>query len=279
MSNVKKASINKRISRFISNIRGMKRENETMTVEEKRALIINEKTPFQIREAYKTLRSNILFSLPDDNNNKIIITSALASEGKSTTCINTAISFAETDKKVLIIDCDLRRPNIANLLNIQNKPGLSNVLVRMNSVEEAIKCNVRKNLDILPAGDIPPNPSELLDSERMKKLLETLGEKYDYIFLDTSPVLVVTDTAVLTRYCSGVLLLARYNRTDRNAVAAAVEQLMLANAKILGGIFNGIDNEGESYKYSRYGKYGKYGGYGYGYGYYRTSENADDERK
>ncbi len=254
--------------------REAKNGDNGMTIENKRKLILNEKTPFQIREAYKTLRTNILFSLPDEDGNKIIITSALASEGKSTSCINTAISFAETNKKVIVVDCDLRRPNVANLLDIPAKPGLTNVLVRINALDDVIRKNVRPNLDILPSGDIPPNPSELLDSERMKNLVETLGERYDYVFFDTPPVLSVTDTAILTRYCSGVLMLAHYNSTDRNALAAAVEQLTLANAKILGGIMCGIEADSDNYK-SRYGKYGKYGRYGGRYYYYssRGGEN------
>ncbi len=264
---------------FIKKSRKDSNPGDAMSVEDKRKFILNDKTGFQVREAYKAFRTNILFSLPDEGSNKIIITSSLAGEGKSTTCINTAISFAETNKKVIVVDCDLRRPNIANLLDIPLKPGLTNTLIRMNSLDEVIRRNVRPNLDVITAGDIPPNPSELLDSERMKKLMDTLGEQYDYVFLDTPPVLAVTDTAVLTRYCSGVILLAHYNRTDRNAVSAAVEQLMLANAKILGGILNGMESDGESYKYKRYSKYGgKYGygsGYGYGYGYGYGERQAD----
>lgn len=244
-----------------------KQGGSAMSIEDKRKFIINDKTSFQIKEAYKALRTNIIFSLPEEDNNKIIVTSALAGEGKSTTCINTAISFAETNKKVVILDCDLRRPNISNLLDIPMKPGLTNVLVRMNSLDDVIRKNIRPNLDVITAGDIPPNPSELLDSTRMRKLIETLSEQYDYVFIDTPPVLAVTDTSIITRYCSGVLMVARHNKTDRNAVSAAVEQLLLANAKIIGGIFNGLESDGKSYKYKRYGKnYGQ--GYGYGYGYY-----------
>lgn len=268
--NTRAYSKNKKISLFSG---GKKKGENTMSVEDKRKFILNENTNFQIREAYKAFRTNIIFSLPEENNNKIIITSSLAGEGKSTTCLNTAISFAETNKRVIVVDCDLRRPNVANLLDVPLKPGLTNVLVRMNSLEDVIRKNVRPNLDVITAGDIPPNPSELLDSERMRNIVEKLSQQYDYVFLDTPPVLVVTDTAILTRYCSGVILLAHYNRTDRNAVAAAVEQLRLANAKILGGILNGTEPEGKSYGYKRYGQYG--GKYGYGYGYSYAYEQHD----
>ena len=257
---------------------------DRMSVEEKRMFILNDKTPFQVKESYKGLRTNIIFSLPEAESNKIIITSSLASEGKSTTCVNTAISFAETNKKVIIVDCDLRRPNIANLLDISQKPGLSNVLVRMNDLHSVIRKNVRENLDVLVSGEIPPNPSELLDSAKMQEVIETLGKEYDYVFIDTPPVLAVTDTAILTKYCSGVLLLAHYNQTDRSAVAEAVEQLRLANAKILGGIFNGVEGEGDGYKYKYkrkgYYRYGGYrSGYGYGYGEHHKSEEDDSSDK
>lgn len=229
---------------------------DRMSVEEKRQFVLNDNTPFQIQEGYKALRTNIIFSLPEAESNKIIVSSSVASEGKSTTCVNIAISFAEINKRVIIIDCDLRRPNISNLLDIPQNPGLSNVLVRMNDLDSAIRKNVRPNLDVLASGAIPPNPSELLASSKMQEIIETLGREYDYVFVDTPPVLAVTDTAILTKYCSGVLLVAQHNRTDRRAVAEAVEQLRLANAKILGGIFNGVDNDTTAYK-RRYG-YGNY---------------------
>ena len=233
---------------------------DEMTIEEKREYILNDNTPFQVKESYKALRTNIVFSLPEAEDNKIIITSSVASEGKSTTCVNTAISFADINKKVIIVDCDLRRPNIANLMNIPQKPGLSNVLVRMTELNSVISRNVRPNLDVLVSGEIPPNPSELLASSKMQEIIETLGREYDYVFIDTPPVLAVTDTAILTKYCSGVLLVAQYNRTERSAVTEAVEQLRLANAKILGGIFNGV--EGDTFKYNRHYSFNDYDYYG-----------------
>lgn len=268
------------VTKVVNKVRkGNKPTADTMTIEEKRSFILNEKTPFNVVEAYKALRTNIIFSLPEEGNNKIIISSATASEGKSTTCINMAIAFAEIDKKVIIIDCDLRRPNISNLLDIPQKPGISNVLIRMNDLKSTIRKNVRKNVDVLTSGDIPPNPSELLSSPKMQEIVETLSREYDYVFIDTPPILAVTDTTILTSYCTGVLLLAHYNQTDRSAIAKAVEQLHLANAKILGGIFNGVESEGKSYKYKKNGYY-KYGGYGYGYGYgYGHRETADSDKK
>lgn len=248
--------------------------SDSMSIEEKRLHILNDNTPFKVKEAYKALRTNIIFSLPEEKNNRIIITSSVASEGKSTTCVNTAIAFAETNKKVIIVDCDLRRPNVANLLDIPQKPGLSNVLVRMSDLQSVIRKNVRENLDVLVSGEIPPNPSELLGSAKMGEIIDVLSQEYDYVFIDTPPVLAVTDTAILTKYCSGVLLVAHYNQTDRSAVSEAVEQLRLANAKILGGIFNGVENDGDGkYGYKKYFRYNNYyTGYGSG-----NSENSSDK--
>jgi len=163
----------------------------------KRAKVLNEKSSFHVKEAYKALRTNIVFSIPHDGAKKIIVTSALAGEGKSTNCLNLAISFAQTGAKVLIIDCDLRKPNVANLLNIAPTPGLSNVLANLNTVDSVIVHSDYANLDVIPSGDMPPNPAELLGSATMRDTLDKLSDLYEYIFLDTSPVNIVTDAAVI----------------------------------------------------------------------------------
>ena len=142
-----------------------------------REKILNSKSSFHVREAYKTLRTNLIFSLPSDACKKLVVTSALASEGKSTNCLNLAITFAEMDAKVLIVDCDLRRPNLARLLDVQNAPGLSNYLVGLNSLDEVVHQSTYNNLSYITAGNIPPNPVELLGSGNMEKLVEKLEER------------------------------------------------------------------------------------------------------
>lgn len=252
--------------------------------EDIREKILNNKTSFHVREAYKALRTNLIFSLPSDTCKKIVITSALASEGKSTNALNLAITFAEMDAKVLIIDCDLRRPNLARLLDVPNAPGLSNYLVGLNSSDEIIHKSTYNNLSIITAGNIPPNPVELLSSENMGRLIEKLETEFDYIFLDTPPVNLVIDTVVISKYVHGIVLIALQNSTDKEALRYALKQIKFAGSKVLGFVLNGVvfgangdyknENKKKYYRYytakgarrrrsSRYGyyNYGRYSGY------------------
>ena len=203
--------------------------------------ILSEDSSFFIKEAYKSLRSNIIFSLSEEGCKKIVITSAGAGEGKSTNCLNIAITFAETGVRVCLIDCDLRKPNIARLAGKSISPGFSNVLVRLNSLDEVINKDVYKNLDIIFSGDIPPNPTELISSDKMKETLDELSQKYDYIFIDTPPVNLVTDASLIAKEASGVLFVVRQNETEKDDYIEAVEQLKFAGAKIIGTVFNGAN--------------------------------------
>jgi len=270
-----------------------RKQRESALIQEDRKHLLSIKSDFFIREAYKTLRTNVSFSLTGDEESKLVlVTSSLQSEGKSITATNLAISYAQTNRKVLIIDCDLRRPKMARLLDISAPVGLSNLLMNPSLRNEAIVPSGIENLDVILAGDIPPNPSELLSSPRMQRLLQELREKYDFIILDTPPVNMVIDAVVLAPQCDGVLFVVRANRSERGAVIHAVEQLEYSKAKILGFVLNGVDLENSNYgygkyrykRYKRYG-YGKYGyggygysGYGYGYGYssrHRSDPNAE----
>jgi len=206
-----------------------------------RRFILSEKSNFHVREAYKTLRTNMRFFLNEDGCKKICITSGSMSEGKSITMLNLAISIAEDDKRVLLIDADMRRPAQARLLNRSATPGLSNVLADLASDKDVIHKNVYPNLDVMFAGDIPPNPSELLGGRRMHELLDRMSEKYDYILVDTPPVNVVTDTCVVASMLHGVLYLVRKDKADRDSVEKGVNQLKLTNARLLGFVMNGAD--------------------------------------
>lgn len=245
--------------------RKKKKEIQEVRNEER---VLNEKTPFYVREAYKTLRTNLMFSMPADQRKVILVTSAGVGEGKTTSSLNIAISFAATGAKVCLVDCDLRRPNVARLCGEKGSPGLTNVLVKMNTLEEGIRKSKYPNLDIIYSGDMSPNPSELLASNSMKEVLEALAEQYDYVFVDTPPINVVTDAAVLVSSVSGVLLVANQQKASKNDVAKAVNQLNFVNAKIFGILLNNAeieDENGRKYRYGRY-RYSRYGGY-YG-GYY-----------
>ena len=249
-------------------------------IEEERRYILSSGSDFFIREAYKTLRTNVVYALAEEEKNckVIIVTSAMQSEGKSITAVNLAISFAEMNNRVLLVDCDLRRPKLSRLLELSAKVGLSNVLIKPDLLEQAIQKTKVANLDVLPTGDVPPNPSELLGSSRMHKLLETMRERYDYIILDTSPVNMVTDACVLVPESSGVLFVVRANRSERDAVAHAVDQMEYSKAKMLGFVLNGAGNDFGRYGKYRYGKYKKYGyGQRYGYGYGCSSRGGGEE--
>ena len=149
---------------------------------------ISDKSKFAIVESYKAARSNIMFSLSADDDKLFAVTSYSKGEGKSTVSANLAISFSKMEKRVLLVDCDLRRPNIHNVFKVENKAGLSNIIGKMVDYEDVVHRNVLPNLDILPSGTIPPNPSELLCSSRFTDLIKRLYEEYDYIIFDTPPI-------------------------------------------------------------------------------------------
>ena len=216
-----------------------------------RRQILNKNTDFAIQEAYKQLRTNIRFCIRDQHCKKFCITSSQAGEGKSITILNLAISIAQTGKKVLLIDADMRRPTIARLLVEKASPGLSEVLLGEVTNEEAVHPSVYPNLDILFSGEIPPNPSEILSGESFAALIEASADKYDYILVDTPPVNVVTDACVIANLLDGVLLLVREGRTNKEEVRQAINNLQLTGAKILGYILNGVAAGSGKY-YSQY---------------------------
>lgn len=261
------------------------KQQENQSIQEERKNLLSAKSDFFIREAYKTLRTNLSFSLgADDQSKVVIVTSSLQSEGKSITAVNLAISYTMANRKVLVIDCDLRRPKIARLMQLNAKVGLSNLLMDPKLKKEAIIASGIENLDILLSGSIPPNPSELLGSQRMRELLQELRESYDYIFLDSPPINLVTDTVVLAPESDGVLFLVRADKSEKGAVAYGVRQLEYSKTKILGFILNGVDMEKTHYgkkkygyrRYFDYGRYG-YGRHGYGYNNFAATHSQDRE--
>lgn len=247
-----------------------KLQAERMGVLEERRCILTPHSHFFMREAYKTLRTNVTFSLDGAGENRVIaVTSSLQREGKSTTAVNLALSFAEADKKVLLIDCDLRRPRLGQLLGLSASAGLSNLILDSSLLGQSV-FKPYNSIDVLLSGDVPSNPSELLGSERMKKLLDQLRENYDCIILDTPPITMVTDAVVLAPRADGVLLAVRANQSERGAVIHAVNQLEYAQAKLLGFVLNGVDLENTCYgryRDKKYKKCGYYDGYCQDYGY------------
>lgn len=219
--------------------------------------LLTRNSDFAVVEAYKSIRTNIMYSIPKSNQGKVIVlTSAAAGEGKTTTCINLALTFAMMDAKVLLIDCDLRKPKVHRYLKLEKKDGLSNVLCGFAELHQAIKVGVRDNLDVIIAGDTPPNPAELLQTEEFEKVISVLKKAYDYIIIDTPPINIVTDATSVIKYSSGVVFLIRKNRTTYDMVDSSMEQFKTIGANVVGCVL--IDDK-ESTAHT------SYKGYKYGY--------------
>ena len=200
--------------------------------------ILSESSPFSIKEGYKALRTNVIFSLPGTDSKCIGLTSAARSEGKSTTAINLAIAFSQIGKKTILLDCDLRLPTIASKLRLPKQPGVSNLIVGEASFNDVVQ-HYSNNFDVIPAGQIPRDPTGLLASEQMKFALAKLKEYYDYVIIDLPPVTTVTDAAILTDSIDGYLLVVRHGLTDYRGVSEMLHQLTLSDAKIMGFVYSG----------------------------------------
>lgn len=249
-------------------------KTETPVIGTERAdRLLSENTPFAITEAYNTARTNIMFAASTSKSKRkiVAVTSSNPSEGKSTTCANIAISFANAGFKTLLVECDLRKPVMAKSFGVKPKNGLSSILGGFCTVKDAICSEVMSNLDIITTGDIPPNPSELLASESMKIFLQASSDDYDYVFLDTPPVNVVTDSQLMNTEIAGLVFIVRESSTVHPDIQNALEKIRLANGKALGFVKTFCKPE----KSGRYGKkYGSKYGYKYGYGYSSKGDAA-----
>ncbi len=225
--------------------------------------LLTEDSPFIINEAYKAMRTNLMFML-SDNKKVVAFTSSMANEGKTTTCLNMGIAFSQAGYKVLLIDMDMRKPRAHRYFEIPSSPGLSDRLGGFTK-ELPISKTEYENLHVLPVGTIPPSPPELLMSHAFDEIIESLRGEYDYIFLDTPPIHVVTDLAIIANRIDGVAFVVRESTVSLEVVRQSVDSLQRVNAKILGFILN--DSTGDSlftqYKYRR--KYRARYGYTYGY--------------
>lgn len=238
--------------------------------------LTDKETPFHIIESYKSIRTNLSFALSTVEKKVFAVSSANPGEGKSTTSANIAIAIAQSGSHVLLIDADMRRSVQHKIFELVNKKGLSTAVSKMHTPDECIQKNVIENLDIMTAGPIPPNPSELLASDAMEQMLHALSEKYDVILIDTPPVNVVTDAMELAKTISGIVLVVRYGRTTDEDVDSVFKRVELANMNLLGFILNGVKSKHAGY-YSKYGKGKYYYKKGYGYGYYGAKPELDTE--
>ena len=213
-------------------------------------LITQERPKSPISEQYRTIRTNIQFSMVDKNLQTLVCTSSIPEEGKSTTISNLAVTIAQQGQKVLLVDADLRKPTIHQIMGVKNQIGLTNVLTTDVMPKEAVlKSPKTTNLFILPSGPIPPNPSELLGSKKMETLILTFLEVYDLILFDTPPVLAVADAQILSGRCDGVILVIRSKQTEKKDLVKAKELLERSHSNLLGTIFNGVEEKEAHYYY------------------------------
>ena len=258
-----------------------KKNKKKSSTDEERMLILDKRVPFNVVESYKSIRTNVIFSLGTSDNNMIAISSANPSEGKSTSAANIAIAFAQTGCRVLLIDADMRKPMLHKIFKTSNKAGLSTMIINLSTAEESIKSGVVKNLDLLSSGPMPPNPSELLSSRQFSDLLDQLSQRYDYIIIDTPPINVVSDALIISGLVSGTILVLKYANTTYDDVSESMKQIEMADVNLLGFILNDVQKEhsGNYYKY-RYRYHYKYKNYGYDYGYgygYGRRFSSDEE--
>lgn len=212
-------------------------------------MFIVEKKPKSITaESYRTLRTNIQYSSFDKEIRTIVVTSSEPGEGKSTTSGNLALSFAQADQRTIIIDCDLRKPSLHKTFRLSNLTGLSDVLIGKGNINTAIH-QYNEYLSILTSGKLPPNPSEMLGSKSMTRLLETLKEHYDVIILDSAPLLAVTDAQILSTKADGTVLVVRAEKTKKDSVVQAKNLLDKVDANLLGIVLNGVNNSRSKYMY------------------------------
>lgn len=190
-------------------------------------------------EQFRTIRANIKFSMPDTNIKTILVTSSIPGEGKSTNAANLAVVFAQEGKKVLLVDADMRKPTIHNTFTIFNTVGLSTILSKQHDYNQAIqRTRIVDNLDVLPSGPIPPNPTELLSSNYFKTFLDNMKKGYDLIIFDTPPILSASDVQILANICDGTLLVINAGVAPKEDVLKAKAVLTASKANVLGATLN-----------------------------------------
>ncbi len=220
-------------------------------------------------EAYRTLRTNIQYSSVDEEIKTLLITSAGPTEGKSSTTGNLAITLANAGNRVVVVDCDMRKPTIHKKMKISNKAGLSNFLAGEVELLEVIQ-KYEKNMYVITAGSIPPNPSEILESNKMNDFIKKMKNEFDYVIIDSPPIIAVTDAQVLAPKVDGVILVVASKQADKEATIRAKELLQKVQANLIGAVLNKVEfTSGKGYKSK----------YGYQYYYYGESEDNSKKKK
>jgi polysaccharide biosynthesis transport protein len=214
-------------------------------------------------EAFRTLRTNLLFSQSIQKLRTIVITSPSPQDGKTTTAANLAVTFAQQGMRVLLIDCDLRKARIHNIFQLTREPGFSQLLARQNTTAEVIRATAVNNLSVIPAGLLPANPSELLGSEIARATIQSLAGNFDVLIIDTPPVHVAADALILGSMADGVLMVLRAGRSERAAAKEAIQRLSNVGAHVVGAVLNDPDH-----------KVPEYGSYYYYYDYHDEKVEA-----
>ena len=236
----------------------------TLHTTDPKKLLKNTST-FSVKEAYNAIRTNLLFTQHGEKCPIFVVTSPTANNGKTINSANLAISFAQMGKKTLIIDADMRNPSLTKLFGLHSKNGLSEILAGLTDNISVSKTDV-DNLSVLTAGKIPPNPTELLASDRMDKLLGFVREHYDCVFIDTPPINIVTDATVFAQKTTGYIVIVKTDTTKVPEVKTAVQTLESIGSSILGFILNDANSDKKKY-YSYYRKYSRSYAYNYKYSY------------
>lgn len=226
------------------------RKKKDLDVNVRPGLVVLNKPSSVVSEQFKTIRTNIQFSMVDDNLKTIVVTSAGPSSGKSTVSANLAATVASEDKKVLLVDADLRKPTVHKTFNVRNNVGLTKLLTdRTALLEEAIIQSSTEGLYLLTSGAIPPNPAELLSSKKMKELIKNMENSFDMIIFDMPPILAVTDAQVMASKVDGVLFVIPNGNVSKDHVIKSKELLENVKANILGAVMNKVEKTEDTYYY------------------------------
>ena len=236
----------------------------------RKLLMVGPDAPFQFVEAYKSLRTNLEFLSASSGCKVILITSSAPEEGKSNVAINLATTMAAGGKKVVLVDGDLRKGSLSRYLHLnRNRPGISNVVANQCTLADALVRFKNVQFTLLPVGPLPPNPSEMLATPAVEALFKGLREYYDYVIVDTPPVSVVTDAAVMCRFADGAILVVRHGVTTTQGAQLSKKNLEAVHAHILGVVLNGYDAKRAGHKDGYY--------YSYSYDYYKHDDSAQAE--
>lgn len=245
----------------LSRLRSLRSKPNSFTKSDQGKILCADSS-FAVKEAYNSIRTNLMFTQKGEKCPVFVISSPTANNGKTINSINLAISFAQMGKRTLLIDADMRNPTIHRMFSVPSKNGLSEILAGLTDNISVTKTEI-ENLSILTSGKIPPNPAELLSSARMDKLLDFVRDRYDCVFIDTPPINLVTDCTVFAGKTTGYILIVKTDTTDIHDLRTSVANLNQINAEVLGFIINDVNSKKKKY-YSYYKRYSYKYRYNYG---------------